>query len=356
MGKKNVEAPDYAPLAAASAQAADKMTALGQKQLDFSQQQYAENAPLMKDIATQQKLAMEQQLAQGKDYYDYQTQTYRPVEKGIVADALAFDTDAYRNQLATKAAADSGLAFGRTRMANERAMASMGVNPNSARFQGIGSQAALGQAGARAGAMTGARERAQQTGYARKLDAAGLGRGLSGASTAAYGSAVGAGQAAGGLYGMAGQQHLGGMAQGSATIGSGLNMQIGGLGSVLNNQTKYLMNEADSSFLGDVGGIMGGAASMGKAFPGMGAGISSAMSGLGFMSDIRLKENIEPAGVDAGTGLNLYDFNYKWNTKRFRGVMAHEVQEMYPEAVYTSGAGWLAVYYEMLDIEMKEVH
>jgi len=264
MGKKNVEAPDYAPLAAASAQAADKMTALGEKQLAFSQQQYDENAPLMKDIGLQQKLAMEQQLAQGKDYYDYQKETYRPVEKGIVADALAFDTDAYRNQLATQAAADSGLAFGRTRQATERAMASMGVNPNSGRFQGIGSQAALGQAAARAGAMTGTRERAQQTGYARKLDAAGLGRGLSGASTAAYGSAVGAGSQAVGNYGIAGQQHLGGMNQGAATIGSGLNMQISGLSNVLNNQTKWAMNEADSqgSFLGDVGGIMGAGASM----------------------------------------------------------------------------------------------
>ena len=74
------------------------------------------------------------------------------------------------------------------------------------------------------------------------------------------------------------------------------------------------------------------------------------------LSDMRLKENIEPAGIDEITGLNLYDFNYKWNPKRFRGVMAQEVQEMYPEAVYTSGAGWLAVYYDVLGIEMKEVH
>jgi len=347
MSKKGNDAPDYAPLAAASAHAADKMTALGQKQLDFAQQQYAENAPLMKDIATQQKLAMEQQLAQGKDYYDYQTQTYRPVEKGIVADALAFDTDAYRNQLATKAAADAGLAFGRTRQANERAMASMGVNPNSARFQGLAGQSALGQAAARAGAMTGARERAQQTGYARKLDAAGLGRGLSGASTAAYGSAVGAGTQAGGLYGMAGQQHLAGMNQGAATIGSGLNMQIGGLSNVLNNQTKWAIEQPDNSLLGNLGGIAGAATSMYTA-----GGTGS----WGMFSDSRLKENIEPAGIDETTGLNLYDFNYKWNPKRFRGVMAQEVQEMYPEAVYTSGAGWLAVYYDVLGIEMKEVH
>jgi len=356
MGKKSNDAPDYTPLANASTAAANKMSALGQQQLDFAKQQYQQNNPLMQEIAKKQGLAMDQQLAQGKDYYSYLKDTYRPVEKGIVADAMAFDTDAYRNQLATKAAADSGVAFNRTRQANERAMASMGVNPNSARFQGMAGQSGLMQAASRAGAMTGARERAQQTGYARKLDAAGLGRGLSGASTAAYGSAVGAGSMAAGNYGMAGNQYMSGMNQGSATIGSGLNMQISGLSNVLNNQTKYLMNEADSSFLGDVGGIMGGAASMGKAFPGMGAAMSSGLGSLAAFSDIRLKENIEPAGVDAVTGLNLYDFNYKWNPKRFRGVMAQEVKEMYPEAVYTSGAGWMAVYYDRLGIEMKEVH
>jgi hypothetical protein len=74
------------------------------------------------------------------------------------------------------------------------------------------------------------------------------------------------------------------------------------------------------------------------------------------VSDIRLKENIELAGVDEITGLNLYDFNYKWGEKRFRGVMAQEVKEMYPDAVYVSGAGWLGVYYDKLGIEMKEIH
>ena len=74
------------------------------------------------------------------------------------------------------------------------------------------------------------------------------------------------------------------------------------------------------------------------------------------ISDIRLKENIELVGVDEVTGLNLYDFNYKWGGKRFRGVMAHEVREEYPEAVYTSGAGWLGVYYDRLGLEMKEIH
>lgn len=350
MGKKSNDAPDYTPLANASAAANEKMAALGQQQLDFAKLQYEQNNPIMQEIAQKQGLAMDQQLAQGKDYYDYLKNTYRPVEQGIVADAMAFDTDAYRNQLATRAAADSGIAFNRQRQANERAMASMGVNPNSGRFQGMANQTGLMQAANRAGAMTGARERAQQTGYARKLDAAGLGRGLSGASTAAYGSAMGAGNAAVGNYGQAGQQYMSGMGAGASTIGSGLGMQLQGLGNVLNSQTQMAVNAPDNSLLGSLGGIAGGVAGMATAFP----KAKWAMA-LG-ASDRRLKENIEFAGVDDVTGLNLYDFNYKWNPKRFRGVMADEVKEMYPEAVYDSGAGWMGVYYDMLGIQMKEVH
>ena len=257
MGKKSSNAPDYTPLANASNAANERMSELGQAQLDFAKQQYETNNPLVQDIARKQGLAMDQQLAQGQDYFDYNKETFRPLEQSLVADAQAFDTDAMRNQLATKAAADAGLAFGQQNQANERRMASMGVNPNSGRFQGMAQQSGLMQAGARAGAMTGARERAQQTGYARKLDAVGMGRGLSGASTAAYGSAVNAGNAASGNYGMAGNQYMGGMAQGAGTIGSGYNMQIGGLGSVLNNQTKMAMSNQENSILGGIGAIAG---------------------------------------------------------------------------------------------------
>ena len=44
MGKKSNDAPDYTPLANASTAAANKMSALGQQQLDFAQQQYKENS------------------------------------------------------------------------------------------------------------------------------------------------------------------------------------------------------------------------------------------------------------------------------------------------------------------------
>ena len=341
MGSKGAPPPDYAPMAAASEEAARIQAGLGREQLAFAREQYDRSAPLMEQIASQQMAAQNEQMAQARDYYNYQQDTYRPLERGLVADAQRFNTEAYRNDLASKAAADTGVAFGQSQAMNQRAMAAMGANPNSGRFAGMQQASGLAQAATRANAMTGARTQADQMGYARKLDAAGLGRGLAGASSAAYGGATNAGSQAGLNAQSAGQNYMSNMAIGAGTIGSGQQMQISGLSNVLNNQTSAYVN-TQGSMLGDIGGIMGGAAAMKTA---------------GF-SDRRLKENIVEVGVDQRTALTLYEFNYKKEVGdpniRYRGVMADEVELSYPEAVGEYN-GYKTVHYAMLGIEMKEV-
>jgi hypothetical protein len=337
MGKSNPAPPDYTPLANASKEAAAIMAGLGREQLSFARQQYNEVSPIMREVAGLQMDAQRQQMEQGQDYYNYLRDTYRPLERSIVADAENFNTAAYRDQLASQAAADVGLAFGRTRAMNERAMASMGVNPNSGRFAGVNNASVLAQAANRAGLMTNTRNQAEQMGYARKLDAAGLGRNLSGASLAAYGGATNSGTAAGANLQSAGQNYMNNMAIGAGTIGQGQQMNLQGLSSVLNAQTQTYINTQDS-FLSDLGGLMGGAASLMTAF-----------------SDRRLKENIKEVGVDQRTSLTLYEFNYKDRPgTRYIGVMADEVELMYPEAV-TEVDGYQAVNYDLLGIEFKEV-
>ena len=210
MGKSNpTPAPDYQPLADASRAAMESQTQLGRDQLAFAREQYDRSAPILEGIANQQIAAQGEQMAQARDYYNYQRDTYRPLERGLVADAQRFNTEAYQNQLAGQAAADAGRAFGISQQQNQRAMAAMGANPNSGRFAGMQNATGLQQAAMRANAMTGARNQAQQMGYARKLDAAGLGRGLAGASAAAYGGASTAGSMAGGNAQSAGQNYMG---------------------------------------------------------------------------------------------------------------------------------------------------
>ena len=84
MGKNTVEAPDYAPLTEASQEAARIQAELGREQLDFAKQQYARSAPILEGIARQQMAAQAEQMAQARDYYNYQRDTYRPLEKSIV--------------------------------------------------------------------------------------------------------------------------------------------------------------------------------------------------------------------------------------------------------------------------------
>jgi hypothetical protein len=339
MGSKGAPPPDYTPLANASAEAARIQADLGREQLDFARDQYDRSAPILEGIAQNQIDAQSQQMAQAKDYYDYQVNTFRPLEKSIVADAQKFNTEAYRDQIAGQAAADAGRAFGISQQQNQRAMASMGVNPNSGRFAAQQNATGLQQAAVRANAMTGARNQATQMGYARQLDAAGLGRGLAGASLGAYGGASSAGSMAGQNVQSAGQNYMGNMAIGSGTIAAGQNMQIQGLSNVLNNQTSSYINTS-GSILGDIGGVLGGAASVYTAF-----------------SDRRLKENIEFVGVDPATELQLYEFNYKGDeSRRFRGVMADEVMITHPEAVVETELGFMAVKYDLLGLEFEEVH
>lgn len=342
MGKSSAPAPDYRPVAEASRESAQIMAGLGREQLGFARQQYAEISPYLRQIAERQMAAQDEQMRQAQEYYRYQTETFRPVERGLVAEAQKFNTEEYRNQLAQQAAADAGRAFGLTQQASQRASAAMGVNPASGRFAGMQQQANTQLAAQRAGAMTGTRQQAQQLGFARRLDAAGLGRNLPGASAAAYGGATAAGTAAGGSFMAPGTQFANIFGSGANIIGQGQQIQMQGLNQILGTQGQIYAAEASKpSALGSI----------------IGAGLSGWASG-GFapFSDIRLKENIEEVGVDPRTNLNLYHFNYIDDPHtRWQGVMAQEVEEHYPEAVIEAPNGYKMVNYDVLGISMKKV-
>ena len=72
-------------------------------------------------------------------------------------------------------------------------------------------------------------------------------------------------------------------------------------------------------------------------------------------SDIRLKTDIEKVGV-AANGLPLYTFRYIGGEAVYRGVMAQDVLEVFPEAVCVKPNGYLAVRYDMLGLEMTRLH
>jgi len=243
MGGKSQPAPDYGP-----------SVALGREQLKFAKEQYADMKPIAERVANQQLAAQDQQMQQAQDYYNYQQETFRPVERGLVAQAQEYDVEANRERIASQAAADTARAFGTAEGMTSRNLARRGVGPGSGNAMAMQNQNALALASSRAGAMTGARNQAEQIGYARKLDAVGLGRGLAGASTAAYGAATGAGTA--GLNSS--------MAPGSQYM-QGLNYAGQTYGNILNNQTNQF--NAGLNAQGELmGGLVGAGSTLGAAY------------------------------------------------------------------------------------------
>lgn len=77
--------------------------------------------------------------------------------------------------------------------------------------------------------------------------------------------------------------------------------------------------------------------------------------GMGAMmfSDERLKDNIKKVGKK--NGFNIYEFNYKNDDKKYKGVVAQEVMKIRPDAVKVID-GYLAVSYDKLDLEMEVVN
>lgn len=316
MGGKSQPAPDYSG-----------MEALGREQLQFARDQYADIKPLAQQIAAQQMAAQQQQMGQAQDYYNYQRDTFRPVEQGLVRDAQNFSTEGYREQLAGQAAAAAGRAFGVQQEMGQRSMAARGVNPNSGAAMALQAQGNLGLAAQRANAMTGARTQAEQLGFARRMDVTGLGRNLAGASTAAYGGATAAGTSGINTSMAPGSQAMTGMAQSGQTMGNVLSNQVSQYNAGLNAEGQV------------IGALTGAAVTAGMKY-----------------SDRRLKQNIELVGRDERTMLPLYDFEYKGGSgRRFRGVMADDVEKRFPDMIFEMPDGFKAVNYAGLGIEMVEV-
>ena len=244
MGTK-AEAPDYTPMAAASAEAAQYGYQASQDQLAFAQEQFNYYQPIIDQVATAQIGLMNEQLAQGQDYYNYMTQMYRPLETEMIQRAQQYNSEAYREQLAQQAAADAGLAFQTTQQANERAMASMGVNPNSGRFAGAQTANNLGLAATKANAMTNTRQQAQAYGDAMLTNAVGMGRGLVGAANGAYGMAMNAGNSASANSMAAGNNLYGQMGQAYGLAQTGQQMQMQGLNNIMSTQGSIYANQSD---------------------------------------------------------------------------------------------------------------
>ena len=251
----------------------------------------------------------------------------------LVSDASTFSTEAKANELAGKAQADVNQGFANAEGQQARSMARMGVNPSSGKSLAMGNQTAIAKAAALAAAGTGARDRARQEGYALTDRATNA---LAGYPTMSM-QATGAGAQYGASGAALATQGIAGLNSGYGAAGS----LAGQMGQNATNMYGTQSRDHYSQQEEGLGSILGG--------------VGGLALGLSKFSDRRLKENIVQVGVHANTGLPLYEFSYIGGSTRWRGVMADDVAERYPQAVRREESGFDSVDYALLGLEMVEV-
>lgn len=180
--------------------AARKNADLSGEALAWAKQRYAEEAPARQsaiDIAMKtanQQLDIAQQNADiSKDYYDYQKGTFRPLELGVVKAAQEYDTPDRRELKAGQAVAGVNTQIDNARAAMRERLASRGVDLGSGNVMAQEAAMAVQGGAAAASAANKAREDVELQGYARKMDAANLGRGLASSQATSAGVALNAG-------------------------------------------------------------------------------------------------------------------------------------------------------------------
>jgi hypothetical protein len=354
----------------ASVEAAQIGAQLGREQMGQAQQQYDQSMAVAKPVVDAQLALMQQSKAQGDDYFDYMKSRQRPVEDALNAESMATNPqDAADRALITggdtaiynarqgdiedsvgRAIADARTGQSNTTARMIREGMRYGWSPDKlaamAGSQGLGmaSQQAAAANSTRLAGIDKARglltqnydmRKAQEaTGWGKKMDVAGLYRGLPGASQGAYSLALGAGNSATQNQMAPGNAMMAQRQNAMGTMMQGQGMQIQGLSSVLGSQTS-IANQNNQNSGNTAGAILGLGAAM--------------------LSDRRVKENIVEIGRYQN-GLPMYEFNYIGDSVRYRGVMAQDVKETFPEAIVETKDGIMAVNYAKLGLSMERVN
>lgn len=248
---------DTATPAIASLQAQKLANELGYAQLDEAKRQYDKTSAVAAPVAQAQLDILKQTKDAGDQYLADQTK-FRPIEQALVDEANASGSVARQEQKAGTAIADTRRgSTAATNMAIRQGLR-YGLSPRTV----AGGIDTTGLASAEAAAANAAREKEQELGFAKRLDVAGLGRGLVGASQGAYSVANQSGNSAVANTALPGQQQLQGAQLGINTILTGNQQRLSTLNGIMNAQA----NQGGGSGLAGLGSLLGGSAAAYMAF------------------------------------------------------------------------------------------
>ena len=335
MGKANVQAPDPR-LVEANVRALERQGSQADRLLDIAEY----NLPYQRQQMEQAIAASKTAEARAAEQYALarpMQERLRGLQLGMVQEAQQFNVPQRAAELRGLAQADIAQATAQAFEQAGRSAGRMGLGAD--RMAGSIADRALQLAQMQVGAAAGTRQQAltEQRGLMdRATNAlAGYPAQVTGATSA------GAGYGTMGLgltnTGAAGQQ------AGFGAAGSMYGQQAAGLNQAYGTQANaYLQGQ---NIQGEFwGSLMGAGARLGSA-----AIMSS--------SDRRLKTDIVRVGRDPRSGLNLYEFAYINDNsgRRYRGVMADEVEKFDKDAVTYDDLGFASVNYARLGLEMVEV-
>ena len=258
--------------AMASAQAAQQAYALGEQQLQWTQQVWNQEQPLM-DASEQQQMALaaaqqaslQQSMAESQQQYQQYEQTYAPLEAAYVNQTQNWASPqavAEARGQAMSDVAEQGQAGLNTASETLRAY---GINPGSGRYAALytGAQPMLGAAQAAAGTTAAQNLRLQQMGL--ESGAINTGRGLVNATQGLSAAGTSAANAGAGAAAGAGNTANTNLSTGSTAMtnpsqwfnagANNMNSYVNAVNGYNNSQAAF--NEAGASEMGGLGSALG---------------------------------------------------------------------------------------------------
>jgi hypothetical protein len=340
--------------AMASAQAAQEAYSLGEQQLQWTQQVWNKEQPLVDqatqaqiDLATQETQSLTQSQAESQQQWNQYLTTYAPLEAQFAAQAENWASPQAIAEARGQAMADVGEQGQAGLSAAAETLRSYGVNPGSGRYAGLytGAQPMIGAAEAAAGTTAAQNLRMQQMGLESGAINTGRGlvnsvQGLTGVGTQAAGTAGGLASGAAGTS----QSNLSTGSTAMTAPTAWFNAGANNMNSYVNavngyNQSQAEFAQAGASEMSGFGSAIGSIVGLG-AMPG------------GFLrSDERDKTDIKREGTDH-SGIPLYSFRYKEDPKSYPkvvGPMAQDIARIAPHrvgAIPGSPKGALAIQFD----------
>lgn len=259
--------PDYGPLIAASKEQADKSFALGKEQLDWAKKTYADDKGINDQIRQTALQTQQQANTFAKQQQDRYTNVAIPLQDSLIKDAKDYASPERQQFEMGRAQAGVSENFENARRAAAQHLESFGVDPSSTRYAALDLGTRVQEAAAKAAAGNNARAATENTGFALRDRALGLGEAIPGQVASSYGTGLQAGNQ-GANVGLATT------ASGANTMGTGLgwtNSGSGNLGmagnlmnqSYGNQMAQYNANQQSSS---GIGSLLGGALGLATMF------------------------------------------------------------------------------------------